>query len=462
MLESIRNDRKDAVIHLLGSFNPVDLHQLLVANWSVLFETTKVKRTGKSITTFSELTESYLLPASITSQTIRSALLATFRNLLIDTNVLNIEVVLKLFMDFLAAHFGRISLYMSVQSILEDLLEAYFHRLYVIRRYSDTLSSASHEVLTKDAAELHSVNNNDSLASTSSGNASASFALNSSGRLNDSIQSEAKDSYGGSTARKHPHNLFTSSFNVEALKILTRIYLSSLKAYTVEFDISTTKKATYLKYIKFMRENLNRVYAHHISQNANCDEKSSAIDESKFCTEPGQIIGNDGKFQASEIRMSKIPILFLLQRPGYLNSMTPIKDVNAAETDIVSHASKIIKVACSTGRGRKAVGIILKLQALLSSGILTRDILQEVLHFIETNVPFVGVDSFLTLLMPFEMCIEFLIEMRPEYILEYGKSVISDDQKWQYLLTHITMQFDRIAKNRSQAFYEKLLKGKDF
>lgn len=91
---------------------------------------------------------------------------------------------------------------------------------------------------------------------------------------------------------------------------------------------------------------------------------------------------------------------------------------------------------------------------------MTRDILQEVLHFIESNVPFFGVDSFLTLLMPFEMCVDYLIEMRPEYLLGYAKCAVTDDQKWQYLLAHITMQFDRIAQNRSQTFYETLLKGK--
>lgn len=58
------------------------------------------------------------------------------------------------------------------------------------------------------------------------------------------------------------------------------------------------------------------------------------------------------------------------------------------------------------------------------------------------------------------MCIDYLIEMRPEYLLEFAKSAITDDQKWQYHLAHITMQFDRIAQNRSQEFYETLLKGK--
>lgn len=100
------------------------------------------------------------------------------------------------------------------------------------------------------------------------------------------------------------------------------------------------------------------------------------------------------------------------------------------------------------------------MQSLLSSGKLTRDILQEIVHFIEANIPFIiGVDSFLTILMPFEICIDYLIEMQPDYLLEYAKGAILDDQKWQHLLIRITMQCKRITQNRSQEFYENLLRG---
>lgn len=373
ILDSIRNDRKDDALHLLNSFNPVELHQLLVSNWSILFDTSKVKRTGKSLTTFSELTESYLLPTSTTSHGIRLALLATFRNLLIDTNALNIELILKLFMDFLASHFGQINLYTSVQSILENLLEAYFHRLYVVRRYSDTLSSTSQDMLTKNVTDLQikSGNNNDSLTSTSSENVTASIGVNSNSghRMNDSVQSELKGSStlntnGGtndSINRKHPQNLFSSSFNVEALKILTRIYLSSLKAYTVDFEISVKEKAIYLKYIKFMRENFNKVYSHHISQNTNCDGKSLAIDETKFCADPNQMAANEEKNEQKEIQLTKIPILFLLQRPSFLNTMPPIADVTLSPNSIPSNGTSDGEFR-STDKGRKAIGVVLKLQ----------------------------------------------------------------------------------------------------
>lgn len=96
---------------------------------------------------------------------------------------------------------------------------------------------------------------------------------------------------------------------------------------------------------------------------------------------------------------------------------------------------------------------------MLSSGKLTRDILQEIIHFIESNHSFIGVESFITILMPFEICIDYLIESKPDYLLSYATSSIIDEQKWQQLLIRITMQCKRITQNRSQEFYENLLKG---
>lgn len=387
-----------------------------MANWSILFEVTKIKRTGKSLQTFSELTESYLLPMSAGNFGIRMALLATLRHLVIDTSVVNIEMILKLLMEFLASHFGQINLYASVQSILENLLEAYFHRLYVIRRYSDTLSSASQEMCMKNTSK--SANNNDhSLDSTaSSENATASIGaqmmigMNGS-RLNDSIQSEHKGSSitsqmtnggdansingigtgggGGSASanndsisRKHPHNLFSSSFNVEALRILTRIYLSSLKACTapdIDKRANASEKATYLKYIKFMRENFNKVYSQHISQNSNDgDERSSPVDESKFGILDANVAAtaaaaddSASSQQIIDIQLAKIPILFLLQRPSFLNAMPPISGVIETITTtepINTDGSSSGQVEqngdsrCDSDQKRKAIGIVLRLQ----------------------------------------------------------------------------------------------------
>lgn len=98
-------------------------------------------------------------------------------------------------------------------------------------------------------------------------------------------------------------------------------------------------------------------------------------------------------------------------------------------------------------------------QSLLSSGKISRDILQEIIHFIQSNSPFIGITSLMTCLLPFEICIDYLIEIQPEYLLNYAKSAILTDKKWQHLLISITMQCKQITESRSYSFYESLLKG---
>lgn len=150
----------------------MELYHSLVTYWPIMFETTKIKRTGKSLTTFSEFTESYLLPAISQNSGIHIALVATLKHLLIDTNVLNMESILKLFMDYLTLHFGQLNAYTSVQSILENILEAYFYRICIIRGYSNSLGSTS-QAYTRNSNNRNDQlksnnNNNDSLCSQAS------------------------------------------------------------------------------------------------------------------------------------------------------------------------------------------------------------------------------------------------------------------------------------------------------
>lgn len=187
-MHAISSHDQKRVTQLLQSFSSVELYRLLVAYWSVLFDTTKIKRTGKILTTFSELTESYLLPAICQTECVRIALLATLKHLLVDTNVLNIEIILKLFMDYLASHFGQMSAYTSVQAIMENILEAYFYRMCVVRGYSEPISTTS-QAITRNSQKNDQIrsnnisgnnNNNDSLcsqASTSSEKSTLSMSI---------------------------------------------------------------------------------------------------------------------------------------------------------------------------------------------------------------------------------------------------------------------------------------------
>lgn len=187
MLQGIACHDQKRVMQLLHSFSSIELYRLLIGYWSVMFETTKVKRTGKSLMSFSELTESYLLPATCQSEIVRIALLATLKHLLVDTSILNIETVSKLFMEYLASHFGQMSAYTSVQAIMENILEAYFYRMCVMRGYSEPISTTS-QAMTRNSQKCDPMrsnnvsvnNNNDSLcsqASTSSDKSTLSVSI---------------------------------------------------------------------------------------------------------------------------------------------------------------------------------------------------------------------------------------------------------------------------------------------
>lgn len=471
ILESIRSNQRGSINELLLSFTAADLYHLLITHWPLLFETTRVKKTGKFVTAFSEFMESYLMPAVSTSQTISVATLAVLKNLLVDTHIIGIELVLKLFMNYLAAHFGQADAYLSAQSILENILEAYFHNLYVVRGYADSLSSASDAFakggfsqradechlngygVTKNGISRNQNNNNynnnvnDSLCSHASGDSdrtSSSAATNMSENSLDQMTAKRSETHDDETKRMQFYAT-GNAVHSDALKILIRIYLGALKMNT-DSDKSganrlsaVTTNAIQMKYIKFMRENFNKIYSNHVLHATQMDTKPAPITPR---VEENHVSGGQRALRASDIKrmqasfyfdsnhgikLQKTPILFLSRRPSYLNGMRPIGDDEQLKAALESKAF----LDSDHDEHRKTTIIVLKLQSLLSSGKLTRDILQEIMHFIEANTPFVGVDSFLTLLMPFDLCVDYLIELCPEQLLEYAK--VSYEQQCLFL-----------------------------
>lgn len=454
-MESIRSNQRARINELLLSFTAADLYHLLITHWPILFETTRVKKTGKFVTTFSEFMESYLLPTVSGSQAFCVA--EVLKNLL-HTQIIGIELVLKLFMNYLAAHFGQAHAYLSAQSMLECILEAYFHHLYVVRGYADSLSSASDACakggFRNDECHLNGYgggaksggnrnqnqnnNNNihDSLCSHTSGDSdrtSSSAATNMSDNSLDQMTTKRSE------ANAMAHDAMGHAVHSDALKILIRIYLGALKMSTDPEKSAGTRVATVtgnaiqLKYIKFMRENFNKIYSNHVLHATQLDTKATPItprvdDNHAFgghrSLRPSEVKRMQASFYSDAnqgIKLQKTPILFLSRRPNYLNGMRPIGEDEQLKATLESKMFSSGDILYADDERRKATIIVLKLQSLLASGKLTRDILQEIIQFIEANTPFVGVDSFLTLLMPFDLCVDYLIELCPEHLLEYAK-----------------------------------------
>lgn len=170
------------------------------------------------------------------------------------------------------------------------------------------------------------------------------------------------------TAQKNQQT-FPLSFYNEALKILVRIYLSVLKAIPVDPIEQTTNKSIQLKYIKFLRENFSKVYSNHISQNHSelRDSLNPPEDAVKMQSNTDKIMLNSSNDDEPNVGivLTKTPILFLSQRPAYLDDMSPISDDEYfCEIISTSHWWNS-DLQCENDLRRKAILTIIKLQVKL-------------------------------------------------------------------------------------------------
>lgn len=369
VLETVRRNNQRDTDLILNMFTENSFYDVLTQYWCVLFDSTHIKKSNKHVLSFSELTESYLLPSN--AQQIQQSLVSIFIYLTIDTKAVLIDVMLKILMDYLASSVGQCG-YNTAQLILQVLLESHFYDLYVNRRFNGTYSDQS-------------IVNCESMESTTSISCQKCS------------QPHTQTHSTSATSENCPMEHFCAeSMNTDAMKILIRIYLGKLKK--AQFDQGAIKNAgsdsTNMKGLfKFLQKNIVKLYEHHQSQ---CTGDVEQADESL------------------EHPKQKRPILFLQCRPKYLNRLTPF-----TENRFLYNETGCYGLADCEWSDLHLT--IIKFQALLSSGRLTRDILQEIVYFFEANAPLLSMESFITLLLPDSNCIAFFIENYPTHLLEFSK-----------------------------------------
>lgn len=370
VLESVRRNNQRETDQILNMFTENTFYDVLTQYWCVLFDSTHIKKSNKHVLSFSELTESYLLPSN--AQQIQQSLVNIFIYLTIDTKAVLVDVMLKILMDYLASSVGQCG-YNTAQLILQVLLESHFYDLYVNRRFNGTYSDQS-------------IVNCESMEST----ASISCQKCS--------QQQTQTHSTSATSENCPMEHFCAeTMNTDAMKILIRIYLGKLKK--AQFDQAVVTKtagsdAMNMKGLfKFLQKNIAKLYEHHQSQCSVDVEQTDELPESSVL---------------------KRPILFLQSRPRYLNRLNPFTDNRFVYNETDSYV-------LADGEWSDLHLTIIKFQALLSSGRLTRDILQEIVYFFEANAPLISMESFITLLLPNANCIAFFVENYPSHLLEYSK-----------------------------------------
>ncbi|KAJ6643629.1 Hermansky-Pudlak syndrome 3 protein like [Pseudolycoriella hygida] len=402
VLESVRrNNQRDTDI-TLNMFTEESFYEVLTQYWCVLFDSTHIKKSNKHVLSFSELTESYLLPSN--AQQIQQSLVSIFIYLTIDTKAVVIDVMLKLLMDYLASSVGQCG-YNTAQLILQVLLESYFYDLYVNRRFNGTYSDQS-------------IVNCESMESTTSISCQKCS------------QQHTQTHSTSATSENCPMEHFCpETMNTDAMKILIRIYLGKLKKAQFDYGLMKTgsDSMNVKGLFKFLQKNIAKLYEHHQSQCSADVEQEPTVSSTL-----------------------KRPILFLQYRPNYLNRLNPFTDNRFVYNEMGSYA-------LADGEWSDLHLTVIKFQALLSSGRLTRDILQEIVYFFEANAPLLSMESFITLLLPNSNCIAFFIENCPMHLLEFAKCRLNEETLWTDLLLRILDQKDWLIASNSHKFFEKLL-----
>ncbi|XP_059620477.1 uncharacterized protein LOC132264337 [Phlebotomus argentipes] len=403
-LQLVRKKRATVARCLIETIDTESLLSILSKNWTILFETSMNHKNGHSIVIFSEFTEHCLLMSQLES--IQRLTASVLKYLLVNLQVLPFEVLLKMLIDFTSLRIGYAGSEIGKNILmltLEMYLVEYVEQKKLFVDQSESSDSASFIVTTSSVSNT-----------TRSGHADSSRKMSS------SMASDVDTAL----------SIFGSAATGKAMKILVRSHLGFLSSHSAgvkkDNDLKEYSLSDYdipEKEIDALFESLKR-----------CKDilKEKCVDET---------------------------LVFMEKRWNYLNLMPPLHDnfldylikLKKAENSPDKPQDLEINVAC------------VKLQALLTSGELPDEIVNEVSQFICSNPNLIGIESVISCLLPVSECTEFLVNVCPQCVLEYGKDRFTRNEDWAFLINCLQVQTSKAGDATESnggllLFYHRLLK----
>lgn len=205
--------------------DPTEFYTVLIAHWTILFDSVVVKKTGRRLTSFSELTETYLLATQ--SPTIQRAVANAFVHLTVDAQLFGVDVLLRLLLDYLATRIAQPGGgSQTAQLVLTTLLEAHFYRRHI--QDDGPLSGDSPKLINHQSHVVQlgaNSSSSDELTSNSasSGNSNSARRVVVVGVAPNNMRSEVL--------------LYGETVHTDAIKILVRIYLGQLKRFEMQSSL---------------------------------------------------------------------------------------------------------------------------------------------------------------------------------------------------------------------------------
>lgn len=193
-----------------------------------------------------------------------------------------------------------------------------------------------------------------------------------------------------------------------------------------------------------MRQNLDKLHAHHVALGFATEKQMESL-------ETGLQFPHGGPLEQR-------PVLFADRRLPFLDTYLPNYRQGTPNGPYTTWP--LLTDARRT---------IFKLQSLLCSGQLGKDVLQEIVYFAEANAPISGLDGFATLLLPDDECALHLLETRPDMLLAWARDRIDgakkeaetgdSDHRWSALLIQTLERKGSIVQCHGDQFFEQMLSG---
>ncbi|EDW79040.1 uncharacterized protein Dwil_GK10629 [Drosophila willistoni] len=413
---------------------------------------------ANAIVSFSDFCETILLaneqPALI------EAISDAFIHALCIEHTLRLDVILQLFLNYIASHIGQKG-YQTSQKVFVNILQVYYYDLFDVSASQQTHDIRSQtppqldddydeECSSSRAPSLHSEADNHSLSSSCE-DRSLSLSLNGSRHQQRIVYDQLQEHQSLSPFQKRNSNASLThpqtdddqmAINLKGLKILFRMYMGRLKCLS---DLITDLQSADIEQQSSREEFLNlrmECISYMVGMAPNYCPKpnhlrlNDPMSTSKLIYVPyipDYKLTDEGDEYDRHIKSYIRPIPCLLERPQYLNRLPPFeradfsypnKDEGEFEVRFVSWHNELLTLT-------------LKIQSLLASSKVDREIISEFLAFIQKTPNLMGIDSFLVIILPKNLAINYMMSFCPAYLWQYGKSCGFTPKHWESLLRKI-------------------------
>ncbi|EDV97913.1 uncharacterized protein LOC6557865 [Drosophila grimshawi] len=418
--------------------------------------------TPSAIVSFSDFCETILLaneqPALI------EAICDAFIHALCMEHSITLDVVLQLFLNYIASHIGQKG-YQTSQKVFVSILQVFYYDLYDV-----SSSLQSHEVRSQTppqldddyddecsssrAPSLHSEADVHSLSSSCASSAPDERSI--SGRQQRIVYDQLQEQQGGSPYQKRSSNASLSqpqpdddvaATNLKGLKILFRMYMGRLKALS---DLITDLQSADVEQQSSREDFLNlrmECIAYMVGMAPNYCNKPSVRHANETLSNKLIYVPYipdyklpEGEEYEQHIKSYIRPIPCLLERPQYLNRLPPFErsDFSYPKKDEGEFEVRF------TSWHNELLTLTLKIQSLLASSKVDREIISEFLAFIPKSPHLIGVDSFLVIILPKNLAINYMLSFCPAFLWQYGKSCGFTPKHWESLLRKILSKQDAL------------------